>query len=255
MPVFGDASRALRPQSSDCPEPTRNGEAKSALDGVRRIPELLREATRPQERDACRTASQAPAFPDKPDVEIKQSGCIRQGSHNLALDRNPMLVAFAEEGVAEGDGVLKPAVFAGGIGIGEPQAHAFEEVESSAIGHPVAARLVVGAKKDCGRKYSLKPLHDPSIMPTVFGEVEKIEHLRCATKMDDSAILLESERRDPDRDEPILTVRQTKARMAGDFKEEFSVPAEVGKLVSRWTAERDPAENERPGIVSELLMP
>lgn len=206
-PVFRDGGRALRPESGDSSKPSENGEAESPLDCVRSVPELLREATRSHERDVRRTASEAPAFPDEPDIEVKQSGCIRQGRDNLALDRNPVLVAFAEGRVAERCGILNLAVFTGRVGIGKPQAHAFEEVKSSAIGHLVAARLIICTEENCRGENTLKAFDDPAVMPAIFGEVKELEHLRCAAEADKSATLLESERRDPDRDEPVLTAR------------------------------------------------
>jgi len=43
--------------------------------------------------------------------------------------------------------------------------------------------------------------------------------------------------------------------MGGQMEKELAVVPGVGELISRWSSQRDAAENERPGIVGELLMP
>lgn len=165
-----------------------------------------------------------------------------------------MLVAFPEEGVAEGDGVLNPGVFTRGLGVGKPQAHAIEEVKPTGVGHPVATRAVIRAEKHRGRKDSLKALQDSTIMTTVLGEMEKLEHLRGAAETDNAAPLPESECGDPNRDEPILAIGQAKTRMTGDFQGELSIAAYIGELVARRTAKRDTAEYEGPGVVGKFLV-
>jgi hypothetical protein len=144
-----------------------------------------------------------------------------------------MFVAFPEEGVAESDSVLRAAVLAGGIGIGEPQVHAIEKVKPGTIRHLVAAWLVVGPEESCRGKNSLKAFDDPAVMPAVFGEVKELKHLSGAAEPDRPAFLPERKSCDPDRDKPILAVRQAKARMTSDFQEELSIAAQIRKLFAK----------------------
>lgn len=114
--------------------------------------ELLTEAVLGHKRNYRRTAVHCPALPDEPHVEIQHTRRMRQRSHNLALDRNTVLVDFAIECLAEDDLILE--VFSGRclvfLGAVEPKLHAVEELKAGQIDDSRSVRLLFGAEEDCG---------------------------------------------------------------------------------------------------------
>ena len=82
---------------------------------------------------------------------------MRQRSHNLALDRNTVLVDFAIECLAKDDLIFEVfsgrwPVFLGGV---EPKLHAVEELKAGQIDESRSVRLLFGAEKDCRGEDSL----------------------------------------------------------------------------------------------------
>lgn len=245
----------MRPGCGDDSEPARDCELKSALNGVRRIAKLFGQPSGAEQGNASCVTAKAPALPHQPDVEIKHARRVREGSDSLSPNRDSMLVAFLKKSFTERNHVLGGLSFLRGLGLGKPKVHVFEKMKTRAVGQRVAAGPVVGAEENCGAEDSLKALDDAAVMTAVFGEVKEFKHLSGAAESDHATVLPESERGDPDRDEPILAVGKTKPWMPGDFQEKLSVAAQIPELFARRTAKRDTAEHERPGVVSEILFP
>lgn len=191
-------------------------------------------------------ASEAPTLPRKPNVEVQQAWRVRQGSDDLAFDRNSVLVNFLEERVGKFDDVLSFVISMRQPGIRKPEPHVFKEVEPRAIGHPVARRLILRAEKDGSRKDPLETFDDAAVMAAVFGEMEEIKHFCGGLEMHDAAFLAEGQRCNPDWDEAVLAVREAEAGMASNFEKELSIAPKVGEPMLRRTAKRDSAEDKWP---------
>ncbi len=56
-----------------------------------------------------------------------------------------------------------------------------------------------------------------------------------------------------DHVEPVQTERNSELRMAGDLKHEAAVPTLIDELVLRQAPDRKSAENERSGVLAEIL--
>jgi hypothetical protein len=135
-----------------------------------------------------------------------------------------VLIDFLVEGFAQSDGVLK--AFGGKLllfVIAEPEAYPIKEMKPHVINESVLIRLTFGPEENRCNEDALEALHDSPVMTAVFGEPEEVEHLGSTLKPDGPALLLHSERRDPNRDETILTKGQAEAMESGYIKKEFPV--------------------------------
>jgi hypothetical protein len=158
---------------------------------------------------------------------------MREGGNRLAFDRDWMLVNLSVKGLAENDSVFMGRSGCRGqlcIAV-EPKLNAIKEVEPGPVRQTISAFLVLGAKEDRCGKNTLETLHNALIVAAVFGETEEIQHLSGAMEPDDSALLLDSECRYPDRNEPILTEGQIELGMRGDLKEELAIAPSVVELI------------------------
>jgi hypothetical protein len=135
----------------------------------------------------------------------------------------------------------------------KPKVDAVEKVKPGPINDKNSVCLVVGSEKDCGGKYSLEALHDAVISLAVFEEMEEVKYLGRGAEAHDPAALANRHGRHPDRNEPVLAVREAKLRVAYDLKKEFTVAPCVDQL-SRWRAtEGKAAKNKRAGVKSKFL--
>jgi hypothetical protein len=57
----------------------------------------------------------------------------------------------------------------------------------------------------------------------------------------------------PDRDEPVLAERQTDVWMGHEMKKQLAVASAMDHLAGRRTAQREPAQDEWPGMESKFL--
>jgi hypothetical protein len=178
-----------------------------------------------------------------------------KGGDNLALNRNAMRIDFPVERLAERDSVFRVVPARQGvIGVVEPKSKAVEEVETRPVGDAVSSRLIVCAKEDGSREDPLEAQHDAPIMAAVFRQSEEVQHLCGAVEADAPALLLDSECRDPDGNQPVLAERQTEFGMPRNFKKELSVAAGVCELTFRRRAKWEPTKHERTGVVCEVLV-
>jgi hypothetical protein len=114
--------------------------------------------------------------------------------------------------------------------------------------------VIFGSKEDRGGKDSLKSLNDSTVMESVFGKMEEVEHLSGAVEMDLAILLSESERCHPDGNQPVLTVREAEAGMGRDLEGEAAVAPRMNRLIRRRPAERYATKDEGSGVVSEFLL-
>jgi len=129
-----------------------------------------------------------------------------------------------------------------------------KKVKPSPIDGKSSARLVIRPEKDGGSKYPLETLHDAAITLAVFEEMEKVEDLRSCTESDNPSALTDGHGRYPDRDEPILTIRETVLRMADDLEKKLPIAPCVGQLSGGRTTEGETAKDKRPGVESNFLL-
>ena len=73
-------------------------------------------------------------------------------------------------------------------------------MKAGEIDDPGLVGFFLRSEKDRGREDSLKSLDEASVVWTILGQAEKIEHLGSRIEMDCPAFLLQSEGRNPDGD-------------------------------------------------------
>ena len=118
-----------------------------------------------------------------------------------------MLVDFIVEGFAEGNDVFTVGSWLIlHLWIGEPQVHGIKKMKTRAVNHLVGAGLLFRTKENGGGKNSLETFDDASIMPAVFREVKELENFCSRSESHNAVLLADSERGNPNRDEPVLAV-------------------------------------------------
>jgi hypothetical protein len=102
-----------------------------------------------------------------------------------------------------------------------------KKMKASPVEHQLAIRSVIGAKEHGGAKDALITFHEAAISLAIFEETEKIENLGSGAEAHDPAALANCDGRHPDRNEPVLAVRQSELGMTEHLKEELSIPSRV----------------------------
>jgi hypothetical protein len=82
-----------------------------------------------------------------------------------------------------------------------------EEMKSGPVEYPIFAVLIVSSEENRGSEETLETGDNTSVMRPIERQIEKSKHLSRAFKSNDSALLLDGESRDPDRDEAVLAIR------------------------------------------------
>ena len=126
-------------------------------------------------------------------------------------------------------------------------------MKPSKVEHQFAVRLVVGSKKHGRAKNSLKTFDKTAVSLAVFEEAEEIENLGRGPEAHDPAALANGNGRHPDRNEPVLAVRQSELGMTEHLKEEFSISSRVNQFVRRKSAERESAKDKGTSVEGEFL--
>ncbi len=206
--------------------------AEEAVGAILAGAKLVGEAACCEQRNPSGTAVQRPGLPAEPQVEVKNSGCVGEHRNNLTFDRNGMFVNLVVERLAENYGILARGrsywlVFS----LVKPEVHPIKEMKSGPINDKSAIRLVVRSEKDRSSKYALETFHDAVIPLAVFEEVEEVEDLGGCIESHHAAALADGHGCYPDRNEPVLAVREAELRMADDLKEEFPVAPCVGQPI------------------------
>ena len=115
------------------PEPVFDSELEKSRLCVFSTSELLAETVRGYERNQSRATINGPALPHEPNVEVKDTACVRQGRDCLALDRYPVRIDFTVECLAKYDFLLEG--FMSGwmalVAIVEPEVHTINGVNAS----------------------------------------------------------------------------------------------------------------------------
>jgi hypothetical protein len=111
-----------------------------------------------------------PTFPDEPDVEIKQSGGMSEGSDDLALNGYSVCVDLAIEGFAHSDAVFVQAGIGGlAFELVELEPHAIKEMKTTPINDWSGLSLFFGSEENRGAEEPPKAVDEPAIVRAVFG--------------------------------------------------------------------------------------
>jgi hypothetical protein len=129
-----------------------------------------------------------------------------------------------------------------------------EKVKTRRINQAIRIGVIVGAEEDRGCEDSLEALNHSPIMTTIGSKTKEIEHLEGGIKADDTAFLLDRQGGYPYGYQSVLAEGQAKLGMSGNLEKELSVPSDVGQLAGLWAAERQAAEDKRPGVKGEFLL-
>jgi hypothetical protein len=84
-----------------------------------------------------------------------------------------------------------------------------------------------------------------AILLAAFHQTECVRHLGRTPEADNLALLLHRHCCHEEGNEAVLAVRQSKARMSGQLKDEVSIPALVDQLIGGRAPDGQPAEYER----------
>ncbi len=113
--------------------------------------------------------------------------------------------------------------------------------------------LSVRSEEDRRAEDALERSDQSPVLGTALLDTECIEHFGGAVESDPRGLLSNCHRRQKDRNQPILSPRESIARVTGDLKHESSVPPFV-KETSGWRAlHREPTEYKRPRREPQIL--
>ena len=229
--------------------------SEESVDRVLGCPQLTAEAVFAEERNSSGLAIHLPTLPGDPDIEVQKTWCVRERGDDFALNRNRMGGDLVIKSLAQRDRVARGTVLGLRISSGiEPNTHGIHEVEASRIDKDLLDTLPFATKENRGSENSLEGRFDPAVLASILWQVKIVEQLGWALEMNDAALLFDGQSGQPNRDEAILSVRQTEPRMSGDLKNQFSVAPGVDELVWGRPAKRKSAQHKWPRVKGDLLL-
>ena len=109
-----------------------------------------------------------------------------------------------------------------------PETEAVEEVESAIIPDrlPRFSSFICSEEHRAG-KDPFKAVYQTPVVRPIFRQIEVLENLGGRTKDNGSALLFDCQRRDPDRNKPILSKGQSELGVSDDVELEATVSASV----------------------------
>src|SRR5205823_1721264 len=108
-----------------------------------------------------------------------------------------------------------------------------QEVETRSLDHFHCPLDAIGTEEDGGTEDALEGLDEPSIFFSTFAHTEGIEHLGTRTESNRLTLLLHRQGSQIDRNQPILSIRQSEFGMPCDLQQKVSVPSLEQKLIRR----------------------
>ena len=120
------------------------------------------------------------------------------------------------------------------------------EVESGAVNHGRAIPLSVRSEEDRCAEGALERSHQSPVLGTALLDTECIEHLGGAVEGDPCGLLPNCHRGQKNRDQPILSPRESIAWVTGDLEHETTVPPFVKETSGWWPFHREATEYKRP---------
>jgi hypothetical protein len=256
FPVRGRYCGALRPKELDSLEPMAKGLSESLVPGIGRGTQLALQALGTEEGYSSGACFHGPTFPDDPDVEVEQPRRVGQAGYNLPLHWNRVLMDLLIEAVAECNyvigllrswGVLR-------LRLVEPEFHAIKKMKPGDVEALDGGPIFIGAEEDAGRKDAFETLDEAAVMNSILWELQELKQLRGSLKVNGTALLLDGQRRDPNRNQSILAKGQTKTWMGDDFQKEFAVLTTMNQLTGRGAAQGEAAEHEWASMECQLLL-
>ncbi len=127
-------------------------------------------------------------------------------------------------------------------------------MKASEVDHSIGSGFLSCTEENRSAEDSLEAFDHAPIMATVFREMKELEDFCGGLKSHHAALLPDCQRGDPNRNEPILAVGQSKIRVSDDVKEEFAVSPAMDLLCGGWPAKRQAAENKRTRLEPEFLL-
>src|SRR5215471_15251085 len=127
---------------------------------------------------------------------------------------------------------------------GIPDSSFRHETESRAMNDHRPLRLRVGAEKDCRAEDSLERRDQAAVLRTALLHSEGAQHLGRTFKHDLRRLLPDRLSRQEDRNQAILSPRQSVARMAGHLENERPVTAFKKQRTFRRSPDRQAAKHE-----------
>src|SRR5262249_53281987 len=85
-------------------KPVAQLSAEIAVRAIFSGPEVVGQPIGCEQRNSNDASVQLPGFPDEPEIKIEDAGRICEGSDDLALYRNAVLVDLLKKGVADDHG-------------------------------------------------------------------------------------------------------------------------------------------------------
>jgi hypothetical protein len=160
-----------------------------------------------------------------------------------------------EEFIAENDLVLEFARQGLLIGVsGIPDAGFAHEAESCLMNYHRFLTLRVRAKEDRCSENALESSYETSVLGSALLHPKGVQHFSCAAKPNYPVLLTNGERRQKDRNDPILAPRKAVRRMSGHLKQKMSIPPFVQELSRLRTFYGQSAQYEWTGGEPEILL-
>ena len=129
-----------------------------------------------------------------------------------------------------------------------------EEMKASEVDHSVGSGFLPCAEDNRSAEDPLEAFDNAAIMATVFREMKELEDFCGGLKSHHAALLPDCQGGDPNRNEAVLAVGQSKIRVSDDVKEEFAVSPAMDLLGVGWPAKRQTAENKRTRVEPKFLL-
>jgi len=130
-----------------------------------------------------------------------------------------------------------------------------EKVESSRMNDLCISESVVRSKENGGTKYAFEGRDQPSVLLSASLKAERLQHFRSGPKPDCLALLADGQGGEEDRNDAVLSERQSIFRMPCDLENEVAVPPLEQELACRGSPNGQTAEDERTRAEAEVLFP
>src|SRR4051794_30949844 len=130
-----------------------------------------------------------------------------------------------------------------------------QEVEAGLLHHPDRPSNLIGTEEDGGAEDAFKGGDQATIFRATFVRAEDLQHLPGAAEPNDWALLLDRQRCQEDRHDPILPERHSELGMPGDLQHELAIALFIHQLTCGQSAHGQAAQDKWPGSKAEFLGP
>jgi hypothetical protein len=130
-----------------------------------------------------------------------------------------------------------------------------QKVKARPLNHTRPRIATVCAEEDRCTEDSFEGGNETSVLGPPFLHTEGLQHLGCAPKADCLTLLPHRQSGQKNGDDTILSKRYSELRMAGDLKDEVSIPALIWQLPLRQRPQRQTTQNKRPRAKTQGLPP